>query len=145
MDTETKTYEAAVAALALLSAIEERPMMELRPDGRMEVRYVDVVLMEAPDRGPVRRIEYYRIDDWSDGIEMFRGYLNDPRCPDRVAMLRLWTKAGAARHAEEQRKAYARALQPLSLLRRLDLRAALWRMKAGGLQPVRREDHYIAA
>ena len=85
MDTEDRTYAQATAALSLLTALEARPVRTLRPDGRYELRYLEIVLMEAPDR----RLEFYQIDP-ADGLEMFQGYLNDPKCPRRVEMLRLW-------------------------------------------------------
>ncbi len=89
MDTSDKTYAACVSALSLLSALESTPVRTLRPDGRWELRYLEIVLMEAPDRGEIKRIEFYQIDP-ADGLEMFRGYLNDSKCPRRLEMLRLW-------------------------------------------------------
>jgi len=117
-----------------MARADASPMMIRRPDRRLEVRHGDVVLMESMDRGPIVRVEAYRID--GSGLELFQGYLGDAGTPDRVALLRLWVEAGAAMLAEERRRAYERALRPLRV-RRFDLETALWRVRLGGvLHPV---------
>ena len=59
--------------LAFLNAVEAKPAALIRKDGRREVRYLDRVLMEAPDRGGDWKVELYQTDP--DGIELFVGYM----------------------------------------------------------------------
>ena len=142
-DTFDRTLAACQSALSLLSALDEKPVRTLRPDGRYELRYVDVVLMEAPDRGDIRRIEFYQIDP-SDGLEMFQGYLNDPQCPRRVEMLRLWLD-GFGATLPRAKPGAPRPLRPLPLGVCLDLRMALVRLRSGGwLDPIHRADQVCA-
>jgi hypothetical protein len=71
------------------------PQRKRLPDGRLEVRTKTMVLLESLDQGPVVRVELYHIIQRGPyrGLEMFKGYLNDPRTPGRIAALRLWMES----------------------------------------------------
>jgi len=143
MDTSDRTYAEATAALSLLSALEAQPVRTLRPDGRYELRYLEIVLMEAPDRGEIKRIEYYQIDP-ADGLEMFQGYLNDARCPRRVELLRLWQDTFVASLPKVGPSA-RRPPAPLPLSVAGDLRMAHKRLQWGGwLDPIHSVDQVCA-
>lgn len=107
--------------------IPAAPVMERRPDGRLEVRHEGIVLMQSLDRWPVVRIEAY-VTDPEDGIEMFQGYLNEPNTPRRLEFLALWAAAGV-RLMEWERD---RAKAPLSPRVRRALQYALWDLQIMG-------------
>lgn len=69
-----------------------------RPDGRFEIRTPVYVMIEAPDRDAIKRVEVYTIAQSGRfcGMETFRGYLNESSTPERINLLRMWSEAPRA-------------------------------------------------